>query len=298
MAIPRCSLCPRRCGVPREESAPSAGVCGMPANPVLARAALHFGEEPCISGTAGSGTIFFSGCSLGCRFCQNAAISREHFGETVSVRRLADIFKELEAAGAHNINLVNPTHYAAAIRKALELYKPGIPVVYNTGGYDRPETLRSLEGLIDIYLPDLKYVHADLAAELSGAADYFPAASCAILEMARQTGPIRLDDSGLAVRGTMVRHLVLPGHTRESLAVLDWLAEHRGKFWVSLLFQYTPISPIPGHPELDRPLTRRECSKVWDYLLDKGLTDGYVQQRGSCGTQFIPAFDLTGVLPT
>lgn len=297
MAIPHCSLCPRRCGIPRADTVPSSGVCGMPANPVLARAALHFGEEPCISGTAGSGTVFFSGCSLGCRFCQNAPISRERFGKTISVRRLADIFKELEAAGAHNINLVNPTHYAAAIRQALKLYKPGIPVVYNTGGYDRVETLRSLEGLIDIYLPDLKYVHADLAAELSGAVDYFPAASSAVLEMARQTGPIILDKNGLAVRGTMVRHLVLPGHTRESLAVLDWLAEHRGKFWVSLLFQYTPISSIPEHPELSRSLTRRECDKVWSYLVDKGLTDGYVQQRGSSGTQFIPAFDLTGVLP-
>lgn len=296
MAIPRCSLCPRRCGVLREDSIASSGVCGMPANPVLARAALHFGEEPCISGTAGSGTIFFSGCSLGCRFCQNAPISRDRFGEIVSVNRLADIFKELEDAGAHNINLVNPTHYAAAIRQALELYKPGIPVVYNTGGYERTETLRSLEGLIDIYLPDLKYVHADLAAELSGAADYFPAASCAVLEMARQTGPIQLDDNGLAVRGTLVRHLVLPGHTKESLAVLDWLAEHKGEFWVSLLFQYTPMTPIPGHPELNRPLTRRECEKVWGHLLDKGLTDGYVQQRTSSGAQYIPAFDLTGVL--
>lgn len=168
MAIPRCSLCPRSCRVPRADDAPSAGVCGMPAMPVVARAALHVGEEPCISGTRGSGTVFFSGCSLGCVFCQNHPISHERFGETVSIRRLAEIFRELEAQGAHNINLVNPTHYAAAIRQALRLYRPAIPVVYNSSGYERVETLRALEGLVDIYLPDLKYVHEEPAAAFSG----------------------------------------------------------------------------------------------------------------------------------
>lgn len=224
MAIPRCSLCPRSCRVPRADDAPSAGVCGMPAMPVVARAALHVGEEPCISGTRGSGTVFFSGCSLGCVFCQNHPISHERFGETVSIRRLAEIFWELEAQGAHNINLVNPTHYAAAIRQALRLYRPAIPVVYNSSGYERVETLRALEGLVDIYLPDLKYVHEEPAAAFSGASDYFSRAAAAILEMARQTGPMVLNAQGVAVKGTMVRHLVLPGYTRESLAVLDWLA--------------------------------------------------------------------------
>ena len=156
MAIPRCSLCPRSCRVPRADTLPSAGVCGMPALPVLARAALHVGEEPCISGVRGSGAVFFSGCSLGCVFCQNHPISHKRFGETVSVRRLAEIFRELEAQGAHNINLVNPTHYAAAIRQALRLYRPAVPVVYNSSGYERVETLRALEGLVDVYLPDLK----------------------------------------------------------------------------------------------------------------------------------------------
>ncbi len=295
MPIPRCSLCPRRCGVPRGDAA-SAGFCGMPALPVLARAALHVGEEPCISGTHGSGTVFFSGCSMRCRFCQNAPISHGQYGAAVSVERLAEIFQELEGQGAHNINLVNPTHYAAAIRQALRLYRPKIPVVYNSSGYERVETLRSLEGLIDVYLPDCKYVHSDLAASLSGTPDYFAAAGPAILEMARQTGPITLDGEGLAARGTMVRHLVLPGHTRESLAVLDWLSGLKGKIWVSLLFQYTPMGELADAPELNRRLTRRECGKVWQYLLDKGLTDGYVQQRESSGKQFIPAFDLTGVL--
>ena len=293
MAIPRCSLCPRSCRVPRADDAPSAGVCGMPAMPVVARAALHVGEEPCISGTRGSGTVFFSGCSLGCVFCQNHPISHERFGETVSIRRLAEIFWELEAQGAHNINLVNPTHYAAAIRQALRLYRPAIPVVYNSSGYERVETLRALEGLVDIYLPDLKYVHEEPAAAFSGASDYFSRAAAAILEMARQTGPMVLNAQGVAVKGTMVRHLVLPGYTRESLAVLDWLAGHKEAVWVSLL--YTPVLPMEAYPSLNRTLTARERRKVWDYMLERGITDGYVQERGCSGTAYIPAFDLTGV---
>lgn len=295
MAIPRCSLCPRSCRVPRADTLPSAGVCGMPALPVLARAALHVGEEPCISGVRGSGAVFFSGCSLGCVFCQNHPISHKRFGETVSVRRLAEIFRELEAQGAHNINLVNPTHYAAAIRQALRLYRPAVPVVYNSSGYERVETLRALEGLVDVYLPDLKYVHEEPAAAFSGASDYFPHAEAAILEMARQTGPMVLDAEGLAIKGTMVRHLVLPGYTRESLAVLDWLAQHKEAVWVSLLFQYTPVLPLEAYPSLNRPLTARERRKVWEHMLDLGITDGYVQERGSSGTAYIPAFDLTGV---
>ena len=296
MAIPRCSLCPRSCRVPRADDAPSAGVCGMPAMPVVARAALHVGEEPCISGTRGSGTVFFSGCSLGCVFCQNHPISHERFGETVSIRRLAEIFWELEAQGAHNINLVNPTHYAAAIRQALRLYRPAIPVVYNSSGYERVETLRALEGLVDIYLPDLKYVHEEPAAAFSGASDYFSRAAAAILEMARQTGPFVLDDRGVAIRGTLVRHLVLPGHTRSSLEVLDWMKAHlpRG-VWVSLLSQYTPLQPIENAPELNRRITRREYDKVVDHLLELGLTNGYVQERDSADSRYIPAFDLTGI---
>ena len=299
-----CTLCPRRCGARRTELSGS-GACRMPALPVVARAALHFGEEPCISGEispdkrplAGSGTVFFSGCSLACRFCQNRVISHEDFGQVITIRRLADIFRELEQQGAHNINLVNPTHFAPAILQALELYKPKVPVVYNTSGYERIETLKSLQGAVDVYLPDLKYVHSDLSQDLSGAADYFDFASLAVLEMARQIGPMMLDSSGLAVKGTLVRHLVLPGHTRESMAVLDWLKQHLpAGTWISLMFQYTPMRDIDGYPELSRRLTVRECRKVWDYLAGLGLTDGYVQQRQSAGTDFIPLFDLTGVV--
>lgn len=298
-----CNLCPRQCGAWRNETSGS-GACGMPAAPVVARAALHFGEEPCISGEtqpesgspAGSGTIFFSGCPLRCRFCQNRLISHERFGKAVTVQRLADIFRELEQQGARNINLVNPTHFVPAILKALELYKPAVPVVYNTSGYERIETLKALQGAVDVYLPDLKYIHADLASALSGAVDYFDYASQAILEMARQTGPMLLDDSGLAIKGTLVRHLVLPGHTKESMAVLDWFKDHLpAGTWISLMFQYTPMGPIEGYPELSRRLTARECDKVWTYMTELGLTDGYVQQRKSAGEGFIPSFDLTGI---
>lgn len=289
-----CSLCPRRCRA--ERTAEKTGDCGAPSVARVARAALHFGEEPCISGTRGSGTIFFSGCPLHCRFCQNYEISQNGFGRTISPHRLADIFRELEAQGAHNLNLVSPTPYIPVIRQALGLYTPSIPVVYNSSGYERLESLRALEGMVDVYLPDLKYVDDPLAMALSGVPDYTPIATAAILEMARQTGSMQLNDEGLAVRGTMVRHLVLPGQTRHSLRVLDWLAENlpQGSY-ISLLFQYTPVREVAGFPTLSRTLTRRERDKVWNHLLERGLTDGYVQEDGSADTAFIPAFDLTGV---
>lgn len=295
MAEFHCSVCPHQCGVLRTDTTNNGGVCGMPSQPVLARVALHFGEEPCISGTKGSGTVFFSGCSLHCLFCQNASISHEQFGKPITVERLADIFRELEAAGAHNINLVNPTHYAISIRKALDLYKPSIPIIYNSSGYERVETLKMLEGYIDVYLPDCKYVHDDIAEKFSGVKRYFSYSSTAILEMAHQTAPVILDDDGLIRRGTIVRHLVLPGHTKESMAVLDWLAQHKDALWVSLMFQYTPMGDVSAYKELQRPLTRRECDKVRDYMFSLGITDGYTQSRESSGGELIPVFDLTGV---
>ena len=289
-----CTLCPRQCGANRSNTENSGGYCQMPAKPTAARAALHFGEEPCISGTRGSGTVFFSGCVLGCIFCQNEPISHKRYGKPLSAQRLAAIFRELEDKGAHNINLVNPTHYAHYICKALELYKPSIPVVYNSGGYERVETLKMLDGLVDVYLPDCKYADATLSLELSGVADYFTYAGPAIREMVRQTGPIVLDDEGIALKGTIVRHLVLPGHTKNSMAVLDWLATVPD-IWVSLMFQYTPFGNLSNHKELQRPLTQRECDKVWQYISDLGITNGYVQDRKSSGTKMIPEFDLTGL---
>lgn len=295
MDITACRLCPRNCGAQRTAHS-GGGFCGAPALPRLARAALHTGEEPILSGTRGAGTVFFSGCPLRCCFCQNYAVSHDTFGQTVSAQRLADIFRELEAQGAHNIDLVSPTPYATVIMEALKLYRPAIPIVYNSSGYERLDTLRALDGYIDIYLPDFKYVSRDLAASLSGAPDYADYALPAVLEMARQTGPMQLDADGIALRGTMVRHLVLPGHTRESLAVLDTLAPYRDTLWVSLLFQYTPFGNFEGHPELGRALTQRECDKVWQYMSDLGFENGFVQDRSGSGTKYIPDFDLTGVI--
>ncbi len=289
-----CTLCPRRCGALRTDTV-GHGFCRMPATPVVARAALHFGEEPCISGQNGSGTVFFAGCTLRCAFCQNHEISRGPVGKPISVDRLATIFRELVEQGAHNINLVNPTHYAAAIREALTLYRPPVPVVYNSGGYETVETLRSLDGLIDVYLPDLKYRSPTLSGALSGATDYATFACDAILEMVRQTGPAAFDEREMLIRGTVVRHLVLPGHTAESLAVIDWLSKHLPSgVLTSLMFQYTPMTPIDEFPELSRRLTRRECDKVWNHLAETDL-EGYVQDRESTGTQMIPTFDMTGV---
>ena len=295
MVIEHCTVCPRQCGARRDDTANVGGFCRMPAAPRLARAALHFGEEPCISGTRGSGTVFFSGCVLTCAFCQNAEISRGGCGETVTPSRLADIFRELEAAGAHNINLVSPTPFVPSIIAALSLYKPKIPIVYNSGGYERVETLKRLEGLVDIYLPDLKYTDNTLSAALSGAADYFDYAAPAIDEMVRQTGKAIFDKDGILQRGTVIRHLVLPGHTRASMAVLDFLKAYKDTAYISLMFQYTPLADIAGFPTLSRRLTKRECEKVWAYMEACGFENGYVQSRDSAGTQMIPAFDLTGV---
>lgn len=290
-----CSLCPHECHAVRDETG-GAGRCALPSVAQVARAALHFGEEPCISGTCGSGTVFFGGCTLSCVFCQNRAISRGPSGAAVTAERLADIFRELVAAGAHNINLVSPTPHVPVIREAFSLYRPPVPTVYNSSGWERVETLRTLEGLIDVYLPDFKYASDELGQALSGAAGYPAAAAAAIAEMVRQTGPVVLDGDGLIQRGTVVRHLVLPGHTNDSLRCLDTLSRLLPKgVYVSLMFQYTPMDEVAGHPELSRRLTARECDKVWRHMLELGLTDGYVQSRDAAGEAMIPAFDLTGV---
>lgn len=293
MNLRHCTVCPKKCGADRTVR---PGFCGSGAVPKIARAALHYGEEPCISGAAGSGTVFFSGCSLRCLFCQNYEVSQHSFGEEVTVPRLAEIFRELEAQGANNINLVTPTHWAPVIAEALSLYRPGIPVVYNCGGYESVETLRALEGLVDVWLPDIKYADPALARRFSGAPDYPDTAFAAVEEMLRQCGHLCLDARGMAVRGVMIRHLVLPLHLKNSFAVLERIAEQFGKeTWVSLMFQYTPLREIPAYPELNRTLTRRERERAEAYLEEKGLLNGYVQEPDSKGTAFIPRFDLTGV---
>lgn len=295
MTLEHCTLCPRRCGAKRS-SLSGNGRCGVGADAVVARAALHFWEEPCISGTRGSGAVFFTGCPLGCIFCQNYAISRKkQIGKTVSPDRLAQIFENLTAQGAHNINLVTPTHFVPAILEALSIHRPTVPVVYNCGGYESLETLKLLEGHVDIYLPDFKYAEGSLAAELSDAPDYPETAEIAIREMIRQTGPAEYDADGIMTHGTIVRHLILPGHTKNSIAVLDWLAQNLPEgVPVSLMAQYVPCGRAAEFPPLDRRITKREYEKVQDHLFSLGL-DGYVQERESASKSYIPPFDLSGV---
>ena len=267
----------------------------MPALPVVARAALHFWEEPPISGTRGSGTVFFSGCPLRCVFCQNSVISQEGFGKPVTVERLREIFEELIAQGAHNINLVTPTHFAHAIVQALEKPIP-VPVVWNTGGYERVETLRALEGKVQIYLPDLKYLDPARAERYSAAPDYPETAVAALREMVRQTGPCELDGDGLLRRGTVIRHLLLPGGLNEAKAVMDWVARTfpKGAVLFSLMSQYTPWGDLSAFPELDRRVRRGEMESCADYMRNLDLP-GFCQERTSAREEYTPPFDLTGL---
>ena len=296
----RCRLCPRRCNVPRDGPAgedAQLGLCGMGRELRIARAALHFWEEPPISGTRGSGAVFFTGCGLRCRFCQNYEISRgEKPGRAVTPGELSGIFFSLIEQGAHNINLVSPSHFVPGIREALLRQKLPVPVVYNSSGYERPETLRALEGLADIYLPDFKYMDKRLAEGLSGAEDYPEAAAAAIGEMVRQVGEPVYDKDGMMVRGVLIRHLILPGRTKNSIAVLEAVAQAFPGIPVSLMAQYTPWGQakeeggIPGYPELSRGVTRREMEKVEDALFELGL-DGFVQSRKAKGAAYIPEFE-------
>ncbi len=290
-----CTLCPRKCGAQRTWTAGS-GYCRMPAAPVVARAALHQWEEPPISGKNGSGTIFFSGCSLGCVFCQNEEISHRDFGKAVTVERLGEISGELVAQGAHNINFVNPTHYAHVVWELLERYPLPVPAVWNSGGYDRVETLRSLEGKIHIYLPDLKYLDAEPARRYSAAPDYPEVAAAAIREMVRQTGPCVFGEDGLLKRGVIVRHLVLPGQLPAAKRVMDWVAAEfaPGTVLFSLMSQYTPWGRAAEFPEIDRPLRRGEARATEEYMRNLGL-EGFCQEQGSASRAYTPVFDLTGV---
>lgn len=292
-----CAACPRRCGALRKPAQPSGGFCGMPAGFVVARAALHQWEEPCISGQHGSGTVFFSGCSLRCVYCQNQQISLGRYGALVTEENLLRMFDRLIEQGAHNLNLVNPTHYAPMLAKALKKYCSPVPVIYNSGGYERVEMLKALEGLVDIYLPDLKYVDSAVSLRYSGAADYFDYASKAILEMSRQVGKAAFDKNGVMKKGLIVRHLILPRNTAQSIKALTWIHENLPEgTLVSLTCQYTPCGELENFPELQRRLTRREYEKVVDQMLELGLTGGYLQELSSAKEEYIPPFDLTGVI--
>lgn len=296
--LSNCTLCPRGCGVDRTKG--QVGFCGMPADLLVARAALHMWEEPCISGATGSGTVFFGGCNLKCVFCQNHAIAIGDCGKQITVSRLAEIFLELQEKGAANINLVTPTHYIPQIRKALILAKKQgltLPIVYNTGSYEMPHALRLLDGLVDIYLPDLKYFSTELSAKYSHAADYFERATLAIAEMYRQAGtPVFDEATGMMKRGMIVRHLVLPGQTKDSKKVLRYLHETYGdNIYISIMNQYTPLPHVAHIPELNRKVTSEEYDRVVNFALRLGMENAFIQEGETAEESFIPAFNMEGV---
>ena len=291
-----CRLCPRMCGVERAGEAPGRGLgaCKMGEEACVARLALHFDEEPCISGTRGSGAVFFSGCALGCAFCQNEGVSHGCFGQPLSRQGLVAGFHRLIDQGAHNINLVSPTHYAKLLFSALK-DRPAVPVVWNSGGYERPQVLSAFQGRVQVYLPDLKYVDRALSKALSGAPDYFAWAGAALKEMYRQVGPPILNDEGIIQSGLIVRHLILPGCAEDSMRVLDFIARELPGAWVSLMAQYMPFARAAHMPPFDRRISQREYDQVYRHLLDLGLEEGYVQELGASDEKYIPAFDLTGL---
>lgn len=286
-----CNLCPRKCNACRTEHQGN-GFCGAGTLPVVARVAPHFGEEPCISGTKGSGTVFFSGCTLKCVFCQNYEISDGHKGRAVTPKELADCYKRLEQHGVHNINLVTADHYVTAVAESLDIYKPSVPVVYNCSGYTSPKTLSILDGLVDIYLPDFKYSYDALAIKYSSAPNYVNTASAAIKEMIFQVGTPVIDEDGMMKKGVIVRHLILPSHTKNSLGVLDIIKRSYDKqVLVSLMCQYVPVNKAHDFPKINRTITRREYEKVKSELYTLGL-EGFTQDLTSASTDFIPDWNF------
>ena len=290
-----CTLCARSCGIDR--TAGMVGFCGMQDTPFIARASLHRWEEPIISGECGSGTVFFSGCSLSCVYCQNREISHEGFGKEISDEALAEIMLRLESEGAHNINFVTPTHYAPSIIKSVRIAKEKgllLPIVYNTGSYDAINTIKSLDGTVDVYLPDLKYYKNNTAEKYSSAPDYVEVARAAIDEMVRQVGEPQLSPDGIIKRGVVVRILLLPGHLAEAkLSVKYLLNKYGDKIYISLMNQYTPMPGMCG--ELSRRVSHEEYEELCDYAVRCGLKNGFTQDYGTAEDSFIPPFDLTGV---
>lgn len=296
--LSNCILCPRKCGVNRTIG--QTGYCGMPAELIVARAALHMWEEPCISGASGSGTVFFSGCNLKCVFCQNHSIAIGERGKHITTVRLAEIFLELQAKGAANINLVTPTHYIPQIREALLLAKADgltLPIVYNTGSYETTDSLELLDGLIDIYLPDLKYFSAELSTTYSHAADYFAQATLAIAKMYEQVGePVFDETTGLMKKGMIVRHLILPGQTKDSKKILRYLYETYGdNIYISIMNQYTPLPHVAHIPELNRMVSTEEYDRVVNFAIRLGIENAFIQEGETAEESFIPPFDMEGV---
>jgi len=292
-----CTICPRNCGVDRTKG--KKGYCRETDKLVVARASLHMWEEPCISGTNGSGTVFFSGCTLGCVYCQNYSISKGMSGKEITIERLAEIFLELQSKGAHNINLVTPTHFVPQIIDALVRSRNEglcIPIVYNSSGYEKVETIKMLDGHVSIYLPDLKYMDFSIAKKYSNCEDYFEHASKAITEMVNQTGEIAFDENGMAVKGVIVRHMTLPGYLEDSKNIIRYLHEtFEDKIYMSIMNQYTPLPNVLKYPEINRKIKNDEYDELVDYALSIGVENGFIQEGETAIESFIPGFDCEGV---
>ena len=294
--IYKCTLCPRNCGADRSNS---TGICGAGSSVIVARASLHKWEEPCISYKNGAGTVFFSGCNLHCCFCQNNMISNELFGKEITDKQLADIFLRLQEDGADNIDLVTPTHFVPNIINALDMvkHKLDIPVVFNCGGYELKETIDMLEGYIDVYLPDMKYFSSDISSKYSNAPDYFEYASEAILAMIKQVGKLTFNSEGGLMKGTVIRHMVLPSHRHDSIKLIEWIADNtsRDDVLVSIMNQYTPFDFISEEfSELKRKVTKMEYNSVINRAAELGLK-GFTQERSSASEDYVPDFDLSGI---
>ncbi|MBQ0017175.1 MAG: radical SAM protein [Clostridiales bacterium] len=286
-----CKICPRQCKVNRDEK---VGFCGQSNKVKIAKVMLHMWEEPIISGTNGSGAIFFSGCNLKCIYCQNYQISSFGEGKEVSIETLVSLFKQLEERGAHNINLVTPTHFTNQIIEALKIYKPKIPIVWNTSGYETVQTIKKLKKYVDIYLTDLKYCNRALSTEYSCATDYFETTTKAILEM-RKNQPNDVIENDLMKKGVIVRHMVLPTHSEDSIAIFNWIYENLGKdTMISLMSQYTPYYKALKHKILKHKVKRREYEKVLRYVIDLGFENGFIQELSSSTCKYIPDFENKG----
>ncbi len=289
-----CNSCPRKCGIDREKQ---AGFCGMNSTLKISKVQLHFWEEPCISGTKGSGTIFFSGCPLKCVYCQNEEISSKGFGKEITTKRLAEIFHELEENGAHNINFVTPTHFTKQILEALEIYRPKIPLVYNCSGYESIETLKKLEGIIDIYLTDIKYFDKEASLKYSKAENYFEVASKAVKEMISQQPENVFDENGMMQKGVIIRHLVLPLNLTQTRKIFQWIKDELPEnVIISLMSQYVPMGKASEYKEINRKITAREYNKALSLFDEFGFENGFMQELSSSTDKFIPSFDLGGVL--
>lgn len=296
MDYKNCMLCPRKCGVDRSKA---KGFCGMPDKLFAAKAYLHLWEEPCISGETGSGTVFFTGCNLRCVYCQNRKIAEGREGFEITSKRLGEIFLELQDKGANNINLVTPTHYVPHIISALDKVKDKlkIPVVYNCGGYESTDTLKKLDGYIDIYLPDFKYCDRRLAKRYSNAEDYPEIVKSALNEMVRQTGSCQFDKNGIMQKGVIVRHLVLPGFLQNSKDVIEYLYKKYGNdIFMSIMNQYTPLEYVKDYPEINRKLTEKEYDEIIDFAAGIGVENAFVQEGGTVSESFIPIFDGEGII--